>query len=400
MKIVLFTENQRFGGMDTFIMNLIEAWPDKNDSFLLICNENHPGLKYLSNKLDIKIIKHDIPLSWSFLPILINILPDIFKRFLRQIFKLLLLPYQYFGIKTLLKSISGDALISINGAYPGGETCRIASIVWHKLGRNKSIHNIHNYAIQSRLIIRPIENMIDKKLSESVNAIVSVSDNCANSLNLRKNIDKSKIRIIRNGVKVTDKNNHVYSLRKMLEIPENHKIITMIGSLEERKGHEFLFESMSEVFDKHNNISLIIIGTGTPEEIKKTNYYSRHYLKDRSVHFTGELEDATSYLKDSDLLVIPSQEDESFGLTAVEAMLYNNAIVSTNIGGLPETIGDNGGCGFYVGCDNSKEFSEKIIYLIENDEKRKKMAENGRQRALKYFSPSDMSRNYHGILKV
>ena len=98
--------------------------------------------------------------------------------------------------------------------------------------------------------------------------------------------------------------------------------------------------------------------------------------------------------------MIPSQEDESFGLTAVEAMLYNNAIVSTNIGGLPETIGDNGGCGFYVGRDNSKEFSEKIIYLIENDEKRKKMAENGRQRALKYFSPSDMSRNYHGILKV
>ena len=119
MKIVLFTENQRFGGMDTFIMNLIEAWPDKDDSFLLICNENHPGLKYLSDNLNIKIIKHNLPLSWSFLSLLINILPDILKRFLRQIFKQLLLPYQYFGIKTLLKSISGDALISINGAYPG-----------------------------------------------------------------------------------------------------------------------------------------------------------------------------------------------------------------------------------------------------------------------------------------
>ena len=65
MKIVLFTENQRFGGMDTFITNLIEAWPDKNDSFLLICNENHPGLKYLSDNLDIKIIKH-ISCSKSF----------------------------------------------------------------------------------------------------------------------------------------------------------------------------------------------------------------------------------------------------------------------------------------------------------------------------------------------
>ena len=79
MKIVLFPENQRFGGMATFIMNLIEAWPDKDDSFLLICNENHPGLKYLSDNLNIKIIKHNLPLSWSFLSLLINILPDIFK---------------------------------------------------------------------------------------------------------------------------------------------------------------------------------------------------------------------------------------------------------------------------------------------------------------------------------
>ena len=55
---------------------------------------------------------------------------------------------------------------------------------------------------------------------------------------------------------------------------------------------------MRKVYDKYNNISLVIIGTGTPEEIKKTNYYSRHYLKDKSVHFTGELDNATSYLKD------------------------------------------------------------------------------------------------------
>ena len=47
MKIVLFTENQRFGGLDTFIINLVNNWPDKNDTFFIICNQNHPGLQYL-----------------------------------------------------------------------------------------------------------------------------------------------------------------------------------------------------------------------------------------------------------------------------------------------------------------------------------------------------------------
>ena len=45
-------------------------------------------------------------------------------------------------------------------------------------------------------------------------------------------------------------------------------------------------------------------------------------------------------------------------------------------------------------------FSDKIIYLIEIVEKREKMADIGRLRALKCFSPSNMSRNYHNLLKV
>ena len=64
------------------------------------------------------------------------------------------------------------------------------------------------------------------------------------------------------------------------------------------------------------------------------------------------------------MLVIPSQADESFGLTAIEAMLCNNAIVSTNIGGLPETIGENGQCGFYVDSDNQKNFQKKLFISL------------------------------------
>ena len=228
MRIILFTENQRFGGMDTFIVNLIGHWPDKKDSFLLICNHSHPGLDKLNKILEIETVKHKIPLNWSFLSIIINYLPNILKRFIRQLFKLLLMPLQYYLIKDLFKNNNADALISINGAYPGGETCRIANIVWSKLGRKNSIHNIHNYTIQSRPIIRPLENMIDRTLSNSVDAIVSVSNNCADSLKIRGNINQSKVQVIRNGIKSMDLEISANSLRNILKIPLNHKIITMI----------------------------------------------------------------------------------------------------------------------------------------------------------------------------
>ena len=47
MKIIIFTENGRAGGMDVFISTLIKFWPDINDKFIIICNKNHPGLLYL-----------------------------------------------------------------------------------------------------------------------------------------------------------------------------------------------------------------------------------------------------------------------------------------------------------------------------------------------------------------
>ena len=65
MKIVIFTENNRGGGMDTFIGSLINNWPEKNDTFIVICNESHPGLTYLEGLLpkNIRLVKHSIKLN-------------------------------------------------------------------------------------------------------------------------------------------------------------------------------------------------------------------------------------------------------------------------------------------------------------------------------------------------
>ena len=79
----------------------------------------------------------------------------------------------------------------------------------------------------------------------------------------------------------------------------------------------------------------------------------------------------------ADIVVIPSQEHESFGLTAVEAMSYAVPIVSTNVGGLPETIGENGYCGFRTDKENMSGFSKNIICLIKDMTLAKKMGQNG-----------------------
>ena len=400
MKIIIFTEKTRFGGLDLFIINLIKNWPNQTDSFIVICNKNSPNILYLKENLpkSTELICHSISLNWSFLSLIISYLPSILQRIFRQIMRILLIPYQYYKIYKLIAPIAADALISVNGSYPGGETCRWANIIWHKLGRGKSIHNVHNFAISPRFYNKAIENYIDSILFKSVSMFVGVSKSCSNSLLIRKNFKNDKITTIYNGIQLNnDKSN---SLRKILNISSEIPIVVMIGTYEKRKGHEFLFRSMRYVYEKNKDVRLAIIGSGTYEEKENLLNLIDSLIPNMHVHLLGELENAGALVKDCNILVIPSQDEESFGLPAVEAMLSKVPVITTNIGGLPETIGLDSDCGYVVDSNDPKKFSEKIIYLIDNPDISITMGINGYNRAKDYFSPEEMSKNYHRLLNM
>ena len=55
MRIALFTENSYKGGLDTYIITLINNWPNSNDEFVLICNKSHPGIDRYESEINPKI---------------------------------------------------------------------------------------------------------------------------------------------------------------------------------------------------------------------------------------------------------------------------------------------------------------------------------------------------------
>jgi len=402
MKVLIFTENNRGGGMDTFIVNLINYWPNKEDNFLIICNSNHPGIQYIDKNLNnkCKIITHNMPLNWSFLSFIIKYFPDIVQRIFRQVFRIVLSPYQYWSLKKIFINENADQLISVNGAYPGGETCRLANIAWRAIGNKNSLHNLHNFAIKPRVIFSIYENYIDKQLERSCKHIIGVSKYCSNTLRKRKTFKNSnKIMSIYNGLNIeSNKISNNKSLRDLLKINKQEKLILMLGTYEKRKGHEYLLEAMSYVYKKHPETQLAILGTGTKKEEENIRSYVTKYAPNKKIHLPGFIENAGFMLSEADIIAIPSQEFESFGLTAIEAMLNGVPVISTDAGGLPETIGVNGECGFYCSHKKPKEFSEKILYLIENKDKSIEIGRNGKIRANKLFNAQKMAKKYHDLL--
>jgi L-malate glycosyltransferase len=401
MKIIIFTENNRGGGMDTFIGSLINNWPEKNDTFMVICNKNHPGLSYLEGLLpkNTQLIKHSIKLNWSIAAKIISKLPMLFQRIIRQLLRILLAPVQYVQIKNLLSKHDGDQLISVNGSYPGGETCRLANIAWRSIGKPRSIHNLHNYATKNRKIFSFYESFIDGKLEDSCKNIISVSKSCANSLRVRDKFKYSnKISYIYNGLDIKLNNTVANNLRETIGISKNSKLMVMIGTYEERKGHEFLLKAMSYVYQKHINVHLAIIGSGSKSETSRVNQLIEKHTPNKNVHLTGFIDNAPQMIKGADILLIPSQSFESFGLTAVEGMLNSIPVISTDTGGLPETLGENGVTGLYSSANNYELFSKNIIYLLDNKGLRKEIGLNGKLRAENLFSPSMMAKKYKDLI--
>ena len=401
MRVIIYTENMKYGGMDTFIVNLTKYWPDKNDELFVICNDSHPGINFLSKNLpaSVNLIRNQIPVNWNFLDGFIKHLPMLFQKILRRILRYVLIPYQIHAISSILKKHKGDALLTVNGSYPGGETCRVANIAWRRVSRGISIHNFHNYAEKESGVLSPIEYLIDKKLCEVTNHIVSVSNYCSSTIISRKAFKGLKsIITIPNGVELPVNENPV-NLRDAFKVPKNKKILLMVSTFEERKGHKFALDALRIALENRDDLHLLLVGNATNEEIQRVQRLINDRSLENNVTITGKIENVANSMSGADLVIIPSQDHESFALTAVEAMLNELPIVATNIGGIPETIGEDGHCGFLIDPNDADKFSQKITYIIDNNEYSKKMGANGLSRALNIFDPEKMANKYFNLTR-
>ena len=288
----------------------------------------------------------------------------------------------------------------INGGYPGGESCRLANIVWHKIGRGQSIHNFHNFAVAPRFGFGWYENWLDSLLLKSTKLFISVSKSCADSLKVRNTFKNLTNNIhIYNGINDKSKKKSNFNIRKNIGIEDN-PLCLMLSTYEPRKGHQFIFRAFEKVLKIVPNAHLVVCGSSTKNQIINVRRLKSEMSKVAdNIHLFGFIPNGASLIAQADIILIGSQEFESFGLTAAESMIRKKPVISTNVGGLAEVIGTDNSCGFVVNKKDINAFAKNIILLLQNKELRDKMGRSGRERALKFFSADKMSMKYFEAIK-
>lgn len=401
MKILIFTEIYDCGGIDTFVINLINNWPRSGDSFVIIANSNYPGLKIIEDKLNrpCEIIRHSVPIYSNLIcsAFYTKLLKKIFYPILRYVF----ICYNVLAFRNLLIRTNAQVMMVINGGYPGGDSCRAAAISWRLFaGKGKSIHNFHNIAMKAPWYLFIQENIIDWILCKCVSKFVTVSKAAVESITLRPIISRKNItQHIYNGINVPPTVIDCEgNIRNELGISETTPLCLMLGTYEPRKGHYFLFSAFKKVIEEVPNAHLLVCGYGFPEEIKLVSKYVIDMQLSDNIHLMGFRPDISKLLNNADVLLVSSQAYESFGFISVEAMAHKIPVVATDVGGIPEVV-LNGEGGYCVNRLDVDTYAYYIVKLLKNEDLRKEQGLRGYKRFKELFTAETMAFIYAEIIQ-
>ena len=394
MNIVIFTEIKSKGGLDTFLVNLVNNWPNSTDDLTIYCNNDHPEIYDLKNKINRKVLFKAYTYS-KFISFLSHLSTNHNKNTLIKIFyRIIELPiiYPYFILFLCTKIFYDkkyDRLLIVNGGYPGSLICRAAPPAWFLNGhKGKVFFNFHNFC-EPTPFYGFYEFFIDFLVKKFTNKFISVSKLATNSIMNRRIFYSSKKLTIYNGV------NDFYK-KKPIKVITNEKYCLMLSRLHPDKGHLFLISSFRLVVNVLPSAKLLIFGNGS---IKYKNELIRFIEENKlsnNISIFPAVSNVSDVLKGSVMLIAPSICNESFNYTIIEAMCCKKPVIVTNYGAMPEVIG-NSGAGFVVPV-NKQILSNKIIELLEDSDLSEKMGCNGRKFFEKTYKASLMSMSYHNAI--
>ena len=388
MRILIITDFYYRGGLETFLYNLIKSWQDE-DEFNILCNEDNPSISFLKKNLNKKLI-NIISFNSIFSDFTINILKKK-NNFIKFLYYIFIFPQLIIYFKIFFQKNKYEKLIVVNGGYPGSIYCRSSIISWGILNKKKSIFNIHNMARKINLKNFIFEFLIDFLITFYSSKVITVSNSCAKSIENRIFFKySSKLDVIYNGL--VDLN------QKTNLIDDNDKnYLLMLATFEKRKGYDYLFKALKHLKKTNPQITTKIYGDGNAKQYKRVKMQIKHYDLEENVFLNKFAENSFQIIKNCKLMLVPSQADESFGYTIVEAMSLSKPIISTNTGGIPEVL-ENGVSGYVCSKTNPIAFSESIKELLNNDKKYKNFSINARKRYLAKFKASTMASTYREML--
>ena len=167
--------------------------------------------------------------------------------------------------------------------------------------------------------------------------------------------------------------------------------LLFVGRLDPRKGVQDLIAAMPEVVERTDGRArLLVVGDSylRPQIMAGVPSSAREH-----VHFLGHVPsaDLPRWYATGDIFCSPATGNESFGIVLVEAMAAGRAVVCSDIPGY-RTVVTPGRDAVVFPAGDVPALARALSQLVEAPERRGRLAEAGRRRALEFAWPSIVDR--------
>jgi len=318
----------------------------------------------------------------------------------------------YKKIKKIISAYQPDIIHT--HASKAGAIGRSAGIAY---GKAKMVHTFHGHVFHSYFspLKTNIYKNIERALALKTDRIVAISSRQKVELSKKYKIcSPDKISVIPLGFELDkfklNQEEKRKSFRSKYNVAEDEIAVGIIGRLVPIKNHKLFLNAIKSIKDQSNKkIRAFIVGDGCEREnLKKhTESLGIDFLngdfevgKKATVHFTSWVKEVDWVNAGLDIVALSSL-NEGTPVSLIEAQASGKAIVSTKVGGVCNIVKSNE-TAFLVPNNHQNEFNRKLLSLVENDELRTSMGENGWNFVEKKFHykrlVKDMKELYHELL--
>ncbi|MEJ2731346.1 MAG: glycosyltransferase family 4 protein [Deltaproteobacteria bacterium] len=219
---------------------------------------------------------------------------------------------------------------------------------------------------------------VEKIFSRFTDRMVALTDGEKNDYINLSVCPSEKLLKIHSGVDVNrfmQTNGNRVEKRRSLGLDQNEAVIGFVGWLLPIKGPDYLLKAMDDVWQVHQDASLVLVGKGDMDVDLRAEALKKN--ANGKIKFLGWREDIDEIMPLFDMLVLPSL-NEGMGRVLVEAMAAGKPVVASRVGGIPNLVRD-GETGYLVPPADEKALANGIKKLLDDPVKAKQMGLRGRE---------------------
>lgn len=209
---------------------------------------------------------------------------------------------------------------------------------------------------------------IERAGFEAADRIIAVSHFTKDTIVNRYAIDPAKISVVHNAV---SKERRLGQIR--LEKPFKEKLVLFLGRITFQKGPDYFVEAAAKVLKKNPDIRFAMAGSGDmfPRMVERM---AELRMADK-FHFLGFVRgtDVERIYAMSDLYIMPSVT-EPFGITPLEAMVYDVPSIVSKQSGVAEILEDAVKVDFW----DTDRLAFEILDILDDEERKTRLIESGR----------------------